>query len=79
LYIYTFSGRLFWQHSVEERTTRMAFKRKIEDAACYPALKRARMMQLSFTYLEDAAETGGALGNTTSSTHSKFAAQRQSG
>jgi hypothetical protein len=42
----------------------MAFKRKNEDAASYPALKRGRMMQLSCTSFEDAEETSIALGTS---------------
>jgi hypothetical protein len=50
--------------------TRMACKRKTEDDGGYPAVKRARLMQLSCASLQDTEESFGLLGNSTSSAHS---------
>jgi hypothetical protein len=55
-YTFIFWGRIFWQHSTEEDTTRMPFKRKNKDSGGCPAVKRARLMQLSCLSLEDAEE-----------------------
>jgi hypothetical protein len=69
LYIFIFSGRIFWQ---EEQTRRMPLKRKSEDAGGYPGAKRARLKQQTCMSLEDAEEIVGALGKTTSSAHSNL-------
>jgi hypothetical protein len=53
----------------------MPFKRNNEDAGGYPDVKRARLIKLSCTSLEDAEEIVGVFGNTTSSALSKFVAK----